>query len=96
LYAYLLAKLPSVRAQVFIHFMLLAASLFFIPIHLDNFVIANNQWPPASVLLLLSSIIMLPFTVISASSPLLQHWYCRIKQTDFPYYFYSISNAGSL
>ncbi|MCS5712062.1 fused MFS/spermidine synthase [Candidatus Berkiella aquae] len=96
LYAYLLTKLPSVRAQVFIHFVLLAASLFFIPIHLDNIVIANNQWPPASVLLLLSSIILLPFTIISASSPLLQQWYCRIERTDFPYYFYSISNAGSL
>lgn len=96
LYAYLLAKLPSLRWQAGIHLLLLAASLYFIPLHLDSIVIQNNQWPPATVVILLSSMILLPFTLIAASSPLLQHWYCRLKKTDFPYYFYAISNAGSL
>ncbi len=95
-YAYLLAKLPSKRLQAFIHFGLLLASLYFIPIQLDGFVINNQQWPPISVWQLLCSISLLPFIVISASSPLLQHWYCQIKESEFPYYFYSISNTGSL
>lgn len=96
LYAYLLAKLSSLRLQAGIHFMLLLASLYFMPIHLDSFVIEAQQWPPLSVLLVLSSLSLVPFIVISASSPLLQHWFCHIKETEFPYYFYSISNAGSL
>jgi len=95
-YAYLIAKLPSFRLQAVIHFALLVTSLYFIPIHLDGFVINNQQWPPFSVWQLLSSIVLLPFIVISASSPLLQYWYCKIKQSEFPYYLYSISNAGSL
>lgn len=96
LYAYLLAKVSSKRIQAFIHFCLILASLYFIPIQLDGFVINNQQWPPISVWQLLSSISLLPFIVISASSPILQHWYCQIKESEFPYYFYSISNAGSL
>lgn len=96
LYAYLLAKLPSLKVQALIHFALLIASLYFIPIQLDGFVINNQLWPPVSVWQLLSSIALLPFIVISASSPLLQHWYCEIKKTEYPYYLYSISNAGSL
>jgi spermidine synthase len=96
LYAYLLVKIPSKRLQAIIHFGLLLASLYFIPIQLDGFVINNQQWPPISVWQLLSCISLLPFIVICASSPLLQHWYCQIKESEFPYYFYSISNAGSL
>jgi len=30
------------------------------------------------------------------TTALLQHWFCRIRQTNFPYYYYAISNAGSL
>ncbi|MGE3320159.1 MAG: spermidine synthase [Candidatus Berkiella sp.] len=96
LYAYLLAKLSSLRLQAGIHFALLLVSLYFLPIHLDSFVIDNQQWPPLSVWLVLSSISLIPFIVISASSPLLQHWFCHVEESEFPYYFYSISNAGSL
>lgn len=96
LYAYLLAKLASIRIQAMIHFALIVASLYFMPINLDSFVIDNLAWPPTSICLLLASIILLPFIVISASNPLLQHWYCHVKESEFPYYFYSISNAGSL
>lgn len=96
LYAYLLAKLPSYRLQAALHFVVLLSSLYFIPIHLDSFIINSQQWQPLSVCLVLSSISLVPFIVISASSPLLQHWFCYIEESEFPYYFYSISNAGSL
>ncbi len=96
LYAYLLAKLPSLRIQAFIHFGLILASLYYIPIHLDALVVESQVWPPLSVCHLLISIIILPFVIISASSPLLQHWYSYVEKSEFPYYFYSISNAGSL
>lgn len=96
LYAYLLAKIPSLRWQAGIHFIVLLTSFYFIPLHLENVVIQNDQWPPITVIMLLSSMVLLPFMLVSASSPLLQHWYCQLKKTDFPYYFYAISNIGSL
>lgn len=95
-YAYLLAKFLSERKQALIHFFLLICSFYYIPLHLHQSISVDNLWPPVAVLKLLGINILLPFIIISASSPLLQHWYCRIKHTQFPYYYYSISNLGSL
>ncbi len=95
-YAYVLTKFFSDKLQAIIHVILLAVSFYFIPIHLHYDPTLETLWSPLAVLSLLTLSILLPCTVISASSPLLQHWYCRLRQTSFPYIFYSISNAGSL
>lgn len=95
-YAYFLAKYLSDKAQAICHIVLLAFSCWFIPIDLYVNHFLEGLWPPIGVLYILSLCILIPFVVISASSPLLQHWYCQIRRTTFPYVFYAISNLGSL
>lgn len=95
-YAFLLTRYFSEKMQACIHFILLMSSLYFIPIELNSTFIVHHHWPPLAVIQILSSSILLPFIVLSASSPLLQHWYCTLRSTPYPYVYYSISNAGSL
>lgn len=95
-YAYCLTRLFTEKTQAIIHFVLLVSSLYFIPVDLDSLNKWEAGWPPLSVAKGLSVCILVPFAVISASSPLLQHWYCVLRKTSFPYYYYSISNFGSL
>ncbi|MBS0286799.1 MAG: fused MFS/spermidine synthase [Proteobacteria bacterium] len=95
-YAYVLAKWFSEKKQAVIHFLLLGISLFYIPVYLHYTASLDQLWSPWAVILLLSKNVLFPCVVISASSPLLQHWYCQIRQTTFPYVYYSVSNAGSL
>ncbi|MFI4938713.1 MAG: hypothetical protein ACHQJ6_09460, partial [Candidatus Berkiellales bacterium] len=95
-YAYFLARYFCARYQAWIHIALLVFSFYFIPISSETNILINHGSPPVIVMLILSSTIFLPFMVLSASSPLLQHWYCTLRHTTFPYYFYAISNTGSL
>lgn len=94
-YAYVVSRI-SIRWQVIIHISLLAISFYYIRNTLPAFDWQEAGWPPLQLFTLLCGKILLPFSILSATSPLFQSWYCKIKQTDFPYYFYSISNAGSL
>lgn len=96
-YAFLLTRYLKGRLQVFVHLLLLLLSFYFIPVKLYvlGAYLANGS-QPFLILKLYASHILLPFALLSATSPLLQHWYWRIKQTPFPYYLYAISNAGSL
>lgn len=95
-YAYFLAKYFEQGTQAAIHLVFLCGSLVFIPIYLHSPASVEGMWSVWAVLLLLSKSILIPCIIISASSPLLQHWYCHLHKTTFPYVFYSISNAGSL
>lgn len=94
-YAYLLSK-QRFTLQVTVHCCMLALSFYFIDNTLPSSLTDSRQWPPLILMQLLTLKILLPFSLLSSTSPLLQSWYCQIKKTDFPYYFYSISNAGSL
>ncbi|MGD9593106.1 MAG: fused MFS/spermidine synthase, partial [Candidatus Berkiella sp.] len=95
-YAFGLAKLFKPSTQATIHLILLCGSLIFIPIYLHSPSSLEGVWSVWAVLLLLTKSILIPCIVVSASSPLLQHWYYQLHQISFPYVFYSISNAGSL
>lgn len=95
-YAYCLTQLCAEKTQAWVHFFLLAASFYFIPIDLQQLACWREGWPPLAVAKALSVCILVPFAVISASSPLLQHWYCVLQKTPYPYYYYAVSNLGSL
>ncbi|MBN9287374.1 MAG: hypothetical protein BGO43_15890 [Gammaproteobacteria bacterium 39-13] len=95
-YAYFLAKYFSDKTQAICHMVLLVLSCWFIPINLNASGFIETMWPPLAVIYVLSLCILVPFIVISSSSPLLQHWYCQIRRTTFPYAYYAISNLGSL
>jgi len=95
-YAYLLTKFCHPRHQALIHLVILLFSLYFIPLDLIFTAVPQNAWLPTEIFKMLTVRIWLPFVILAASSPLLQHWYCDLRHTTFPYYYYAISNAGSL
>src|SRR4029077_14120913 len=57
----------------------------------------DHAWPTAWLLLLLVVCVGLPFFVVSATAPLLQHWFAGIGLPDSndPYFLYAASNSGS-
>ena len=94
-YAYVLSRY-SIITQVITHFGLLVVSFYFISNALPSYHWQELGWPPFELFVILCAKILLPFVLLSATSPLLQSWFYKIEKTDFPYYFYSISNVGSL
>ncbi len=88
-------KLRS-RQQAFLHLALLVSSLLFLRI------IPNNGWRPQPgenpfwrILLLLTVVVGLPYTLLSTTSPLIQSWYARVRPGTEPYYLFAISNFAS-
>jgi hypothetical protein len=97
LYAHVLTRIPSVKLQVAVHGVLLAASLALLPI------VPSDSWKPTAsaepvlgILGLLGSSLGLPFLVLSATSPLVQRWFVALRPGVSPYRFYALSNVGSL
>lgn len=102
-YVYALAssRWLSLRAQAFVHVVLLLAIalyLFRSPVH-SPVLSASQQATPTRWLLenLLVSIGP-PFFLLSASNPLLQSWFSRLRHylSVDPYFLFAASNAGSL
>lgn len=86
------------RIQIGIHFALLALAFFVLPITPDP------SWKPDSsgssptlgIVGLLAGTVGLPYLLLSASGPLLQHWFAEAHPGRSPYRLYSVSNLGSL
>jgi SAM-dependent methyltransferase len=95
-YARILTRYLSQSRQVLVHIFLLVISLALLPIG------PGSRWKPDShaqpawlILEMLTVTIGLPFAVLSATSPLLQHWLARLGD-DKPYRFFALSNFASL
>ncbi|HET9837136.1 MAG TPA: hypothetical protein VFR84_02800, partial [Candidatus Angelobacter sp.] len=94
------------RSQALAYGFLLLLSLAQIALNLNPHLHASTGRPIASVLVVLSGLIGVPFLVLSATSSLLQAWYARgpanIDQTTTPeaarppYRLFAVSNFGSL
>ena len=86
------------RWQAGIHLGLLVVSLFLLPITPDGDLKPTGaaENPVGGILHLLVVTVGLPYVVISASGPLLQHWFASSKPGASPYRLYAISNLGSL
>jgi spermidine synthase len=85
------------RRQVWVHLLLLAAAIATLPI------IPGPRWQPAGgaepigrILLVLAVSVGLPYFVLSATGPLLQHWFSQTEPGRSPYRLYALSNLGSL
>jgi hypothetical protein len=96
LYARLLTQIRKPGYQARIHGLLLFASLSLLPIG------PSGRWKPTGVghpalqiLWMLTASIALPFVVVSATSPLLQHWLARGGHKA-PYPLFALSNFASL
>lgn len=86
------------RLQVGIHLSLLVLAFLLLPITPDP------QWkpdgteanPPFGIVRLLGLTVGVPYLLLSASGPLLQHWFAETHPGRSPYRLYAISNLGSL
>src|SRR4051794_16346739 len=98
-YAHLLTRLPSRRTQVIFHVcILLPLSVTVLPLALGPDGPSAEQSPILWLLLRLTLACGIPLFVISATAPLLQHWFAdsNHKEAQDPYFLYSVSNGGCL
>lgn len=98
LYAHLLRCRLRPSAQAFLHVALLGFSLIFLPL-----APATAEWVPRSasnptwpLLFLLAQSVGIPYLLLSATSPLVQHWFSLQAAGRSPYRLYALSNVGSL
>ena len=99
-YAHLLQQVKSLRVQLCIHLALLLAAAFVLPLHItDAFGNPDGDTPILWLLGVLTLSIGAPFAVLSATAPLLQAWYARVRvgepDAKNPYVLYAASNLGS-
>lgn len=94
-YAHALGRLGS-RAQSAIHIIVLlfAAGISIVPA--ETWKPTGNENPIPRIVLMLLATVGLPFFALSATGPLLQAWFWRVRPDRSPYPLYALSNAGSL
>lgn len=97
-YARLLAMYIRPGLQPVIHLALLVVSLLTLPIApTDDWLPSGGSADPSLyILALLLTSVGFPFAMISASAPLLQHWFAETYPGKSPYRLYALSNLGSL
>ena len=96
-WAHLLARLVAPRRQPLVHAGLLALSLLFLPVGVaPSWKPQGDEAPTARILLMLGSSIAAPYALLSATGPLLQHWFRLAHPTRPPWRLYALSNLGSM
>lgn len=98
-YTWLSTSWLSSRNQIVLHIILLLLTLFQLPIGLQRFdAISPGELPAVRLLMVLAVSIGGPYFAVSTTTPLLQHWFSvsRHRLANDPYFFYSISNGGSI
>lgn len=96
-YGYLLTRLPSLRVQCVLHFLVAVLVLWrvwvfpSIPLH------PYTGFPPEiSILAVLALSIGVPYFFLTSTNTLMHHWFTRVYgEARSPYFLYSVSNAGS-
>ena len=99
-YAHAVQKIGSIKWQVAIHLALLVLAGLFLPLHINGWLGEPNPSAPIGWLLgTLALSVGAPFAVLSATAPLLQAWYARVRagypDGNNPYVLYAASNLGS-
>ncbi len=100
-YAHLLQRLSSVRVQAIIHAGVMIAAALVLPLRVSDMLGPPDANAPVLWLLgVLTLSIGLPFATLSATAPLVQSWFARLraghKDGDDAYVLYAASNLGSL
>ena len=100
LYAHLLQRVASIKVQVAIHLALLLLAALFLPLRINGWL--GDPDPSAPIGWLLATLALsvgAPFAVLSATAPLLQAWFARVRvghaDGENPYVLYAASNLGS-
>lgn len=99
LYAHATAKFLKPRKQATLHMVLVLLSLFLLPV---GFAATLNETstithPYLWLLITLMLGVGVPFFILSANAPMVQHWFVHTKNSsvDDPYFLYAASNLGS-
>lgn len=99
-YAHLLQRIRSMKVQMAVHLALLLLAALFLPLRISG--LLGDPDPSAPIAWLLTTLaisIGAPFAVLSATAPLLQAWYARLRSGHAdgrnPYVLYAASNLGS-
>ena len=96
-YAHCTSRWLKPRTQAVVHLALLVISLALLPITpADAWKPRGGGNPTLQILALLGASIGLPYFVLSATGPLIQHWFSRARPGVSPYRLYALSNVGSL
>lgn len=97
-YSFLLTRRIPSRWQVAIHLSLLAIAAAALPPMLPRPLPALTETPALQVLYMLAGAAGLPLFALSATAPLLQHWFARTDHAHAsdPYFLYAASNIGGL
>jgi len=97
LYAHLLDRCLTPRRQAIVHGALVAAALIVLPVGPGaEWKPADDSYPTARILRLLTATVGLPYFLLSATSPLVQAWFRGRYPGRSPYRLYAVSNFGSL
>ncbi len=96
LYAHMLAKRLQLQHQVIVHGCLLVLSLFLLPITPELPESPQSLPQTLEILKVLAVSVSFPFILLSASAPLLQHWFANAHPGKSPFRLYALSNVGSL
>jgi len=96
-YSFWLTRAVSPQLQVALHLAVLALAALVLPPALPV-VAALTDHPVFIVLFLMTAGIGAPLLALSATAPLLQHWFTRTPHPHArdPYFLYAASNIGSL
>ncbi len=99
-YAHGLQRVKSMRLQLGVHLALLLLAALFLPLKVSG--LLGDPDPNAPIGWLLTTLALsvgAPFSVLSATAPLLQAWYARVRagraDGQNPYVLYAASNLGS-
>ena len=100
-YAHALQRFGSVRTQTLVHGAVLIAAALVLPLKISGMFGDPDSAHPALWLLgVLALSIGAPFAALSATAPLVQAWYARVRaghpDAENPYVLYAASNLGSL
>jgi SAM-dependent methyltransferase len=96
LYARLVTRYLTPRAQAGLHIAILLATFALLPIGpAERWKPIPSSEPAWQILYMLTATIGLPFVLLSATSPLLQSWLAR-RGDEAPYWLFAVSNFFSL
>src|SRR5262245_58949854 len=96
-YAHFLIRYVPPKRQVIFHGALLLIAAVTLPIiPADRWKPVGGSDPTMGILLVLAMTVGLPYTLLSATSPLLQAWYVRTHKGAIPYRLFELSSFGSM
>ena len=84
--------------QIGIHFALVVLAVITLPISPDPSLkpVTDTTLPILAIIKLLAQTVGIPYVILSASGPLIQHWFSRVFPARSPFRLYAVSNLGSL